>query len=182
MQPESFYEIELKALLNEEKYKELYSELPRKMKLITDETITTTRYRPGDIRLRHSNKTLEIICKDGDPTKICRKEVRIPLQSKEQLNHFGEVFFLLGLKSDPSWTKTKQEYEHFFNGYNYVVCLQNIHNFAYLLEVEYLSKDDDSHIHEPNLRKIAKELGCEPIEPKEFNLKIDEYIKKNRTK
>jgi predicted DNA-binding protein (UPF0278 family) len=51
-----------------------------------------------------------------------------------------------------------------------------------LLEVEYLSKDDDSHIHEPNLRKIAKELGCEPIEPKEFNLKIDEYIKKNRTK
>lgn len=96
-QPSSFYEIELKALLSEEQYHRLYFELPQKMRMINEETIHTTRYRPGDIRLRHSDKTLEIVCKDGDPTKVCRKEVKIPLVSSDQLGYFAQVFDLLNL-------------------------------------------------------------------------------------
>ena len=178
--PTSFYEIELKALLSKEKHDRLYNRLPKKMKLINEETIHTTRYRPGDIRLRHSIKTTEIVCKEGDPTKISRKEVKIPLVSKDRLNYFAQIFELLNLQPDPPWTKHKREFEYKFNGHTYIVCIQNIENFAYILEVEHISKTNDVKTHEPNIRAILKQLGCKPIEPKDFLGRIQSYIKANR--
>jgi hypothetical protein len=179
-QPSLVYEIELKALLSEEQYKRLCSELPSKMRLFNEETIHTTRYRPGDVRLRSSDKRLEIICKDGDPTKISRKEVKIPLREEDKLDYFAHMFGLIGLTPDPSWTKHKREFEYDFKGFTYVVCLQHIENFAYIMEVEFLSENDDSVIHEPNLRAIIQELGCEPINPADFSQKIKEYIDRYR--
>ncbi len=178
--PKSFYEIELKTLLTEEQFNRLHSELPKKMKLINTESIHTTRYRPGDVRLRHSDKTTEIVCKDKDPTTICRKEIVIPLGSIKELEHFSQMLDLLEFKPDPPWLKHKKEFEHRMNGYSYVVCLQHIEKFAYIMEVEFLSQNDDSAIHEPNLRRIIKELGCEPIEPKDFADRINQYIQTNR--
>lgn len=180
MEPESFYEIEMKALLSQKEYNRLYNELPNEMKLINEETINTTRYYPGDLRLRHSDKTIEVVCKEGDPTKICRKEVRIPLSSKEKLDHFAQVFELMELKTHPSWVKHKREFEYNFKGHNYIICLQHIENFAYILEVEFLSEKDDSDFHEPNLKAIIEELGCEPIDPEDFSTRISQYIKENK--
>lgn len=177
--PRSFYEIELKSLLSPEQYDRLFTQLPQMMKMINEETIHTTRYTPGDLRLRHSDKTVEIVCKEGDPTKICRREVQIPLASMDQLNHFAEVFELIGMQTDPPWTKDKREFEYEMDGSNYIVCLQHIHDFAYLLEVEFLSETDTSHIHEPKLRSIMAELNCEPIEPREFLERIEQYIESN---
>lgn len=182
MQPLSFYEIELKALLSKEQYNRLYNGLPQKMKLINEETIHTTRYRPGDVRLRHSDKMSEVVCKEGDPTKIARKEVKIPLSSKEKIGYFSQLFALLNFQPDPPWTKHKREFEYKFNGFTYIVCLQNIQNFAYILEVEFLSKTNDSHIHEPNLKAIIKELGCKPISPKDFLDRMKKYIEENKNK
>lgn len=179
-QPSVFYEIELKSLLTEEQYRKLKENLPQRMKVINLETIHTTRYRPGDVRLRHSDKTLELVGKQGDATQICRKEIKIPLASKEKIDHLAQVFSLLELQPDPPWTKHKVEFEHKYNGFTYIVCLQHIENFGYILEVEFLSPNDDSRIHEPNLRKIIDELGCKPIEPQEFSKKIEEYIKQNK--
>jgi len=181
-QPKSFFEIELKALLSEEKYKKLTDELPKKMKKINEEIIFTTRYRPGDIRLRHSDKTIEIVCKEGDPTKISRKEIVLPLPTKEYLEHFAQALEMLDFTFDPPWEKHKQEFMHKHKGYEYVVCVQHIKNFAYILEVEFLSENDDAHIHEPNLREIIESLGCEPINPEDFSKKIKAYIKKNNKK
>ena len=181
-QPSTFYEIELKAILSKEQYLRLYKGLHQKMKLINKDTIHTTRYKPGDIRLRYSNKIIEIVCKDGDPTKISRKEVKIPLASRRELEYFSQVLDLLNFQPDPSWTKHKREFEYLFKGFTYIVCLQNIENFAYILEVEFLSKTDDPHIHKPNFIKIIKWLGCEPINPEEFSNKIEKYIKDNKIK
>ena len=89
--PSSFYEIELKAILTPEDYQRLYDELPQRMRLINEETIHTTRYRPGDVRLRHSDRTLEIVCKQADVTRVSRKEVRIPLATREKLDYFEQL-------------------------------------------------------------------------------------------
>lgn len=178
--PESFYEIELKSLLTKEKYQQLLSELPKKLKVINKETIHTTRYRPGDVRLRHSDKTIEIVCKEGDVTQISRKEIKIPLVSKEKLSYFSQIFDMLGFKPDPPWLKHKEEYIYKFKDFDYVVCIQHIENFAYILEVEFLSQTNNAEIHEPNLKEIIRELGCEPINPAEFSEKIKDYIKENK--
>jgi hypothetical protein len=182
MKPESFFEIELKSLLNKNQYERLYQELPQKFKIINKEKLFTTRFRPGDIRLRYSDKTWEIISKEGDPCQISRKEVKIPLQSKEHIKYFEEAFLLSKMQPDPTWEKDKMEFIYPLNGFQYIICLQHIHNFAYILEVEYLSESNDILIHEPNLRKIFVELNCQPINPKEFSEKIKEYIKLNSKK
>ncbi|MDQ7780680.1 MAG: PAS domain S-box protein, partial [Planctomycetota bacterium] len=56
------------------------------------------------------------------------------------------------------------------------LSLQDIPNFAYILEAEVMSDEPDMHI--PNLKRLISSLGCEPIEPEEFKEKINEYIKK----
>ncbi len=170
----------MKALLSEDQYQELYRTLPQKMQEINTETIHTTRYRPGDVRLRKSPKTLELVCKEGDVTKIARKEIKIPLDSTETVDHMAFVLDMLQFKADPPWTKHKKEYTFHYRGFDYVVCLQHIEKFAYILEVEFLSDKDDSAIHEPNLRAIIKYLGAEPINPQDFSEKIKRYIKENK--
>ena len=180
MKERHFYEIEMKAHLTKEKYDSLSKELPLKLKQINIETIHTTRYRPGDIRLRYSDKKAELVCKEGDPTKISRKEVIINLQSKENIDKFTEVLKMLNFKSDPPWLKHKQEFEYNLNGYDYNVCLQNIEKFAYLLEVEFLSEKEEPDLHIENLKTIIRGLDCEPINPEDFTKKINQYIQLNQ--
>jgi hypothetical protein len=55
------------------------------------------------------------------------------------------------------------------------VCLQHIENFAYILEVEFIADVNNFFTHEPNIREIIKELGCEPINPIDFLKRVDEY-------
>ena len=180
----SAYEIELKALLSEGKYKELCTKLPLQMKLINKETQHTTKYRlldkKGDIRLRHSNNKFEIVYKDDSCTSIARNEVAISLTSKEEIDRFSKVLALLNLKADPPWTNHRQEFEYEFNGYKYNLSLQYIEKFAYILEVEFLGNKDEERIHEQNIRGIIKKLGCNPINKEEFSEMIKKYIKDNK--
>lgn len=180
MRIESFYEIELKSLLSQNQYEELFVSLPNKFKQINEDTIHTTRYRPGDIRLRHSDKIFEIISKSGDPTKIARKETKISLGSIKQVNFFSKLFRLINLQKDPPWIKHKKEFELQYNGHTYVICLQNIKDFAYILEVEHISKKNDAYLHENNLKTIIKKLGCETINPENFTKRIEEYVGANK--
>jgi adenylate cyclase class IV len=174
------HEIELKALLTEEKYKELIGKLSS-FKLINEDTIHTTRYRPGDIRLRFSDKMFEIVEKQGDPTQISRKEIITKIAGKEEFEAKKKELEESGFKADPSWIKHKKEFAYPYNGFEYIVCLQHVENFAYILEVEFMADKDDVELHEPNIRAIMMRLGVELIEPEEFKNKIDEYIKANNS-
>lgn len=184
MKPEKFYEIELKALLTKTQHDELKNLLPKIMNQINEEKITTTRYRrnggPEDVRLRHSDKTIEIVSKVGDVTHLARKEIKIPLPSKDFLDYFAELLNNAGFQNDPPWIKNKTEYETTIEGIVYNVCLQHIENFAYILEVEHISESDDSEIHEPNIKKIIKNLGCEPIDAAAFSERVNEYIRNKK--
>ena len=181
MKKGSFYEIEIKALITKEMYEQFALVLPKKYKLLSEETTMTFRYRPYDIRLRSSDKeTYEFIYKEGDPTTLSRKEIIVPLPSEQSLKNMRIVLSNIGFKQDPPCKKHKIEVEYPFNGFNYIVCAQHIENFAFLLEVEHLSDKDDSQIHRPNLVQIIENLGAKPINPEDFSQKINEYIAKNQ--
>jgi hypothetical protein len=181
--PESFYEIELKAIFDKAKYDELDKLLNtnEKYKLLNKETIATEFYKADqdktDVRLRNSDKTIEIVCKKGLVTRSCRKEIRIPLESMDHLDHFRMIFDLLPLTKNPKTIKHKQEFLYNFNGYDYVVCLKYIENFAYLMEVEFLAEQNDSAIHEPNLLKILEEFGLQLIDDVKFLKRVEDYKK-----
>ncbi len=181
LKPEIFYEIELKSVLDKSKYEEINNLLNTDsiFKLLNKESITTEFYKADqdktDVRLRYSDKTIEIVCKKGLVTKCCRKEIRIPLNSLEKLDHFREVFDLLPLIKEPKILKHKQEFNYHYKGYDYIVCLQYIENFAYLVEVEYLAEQDDSQVHEPNLKNILEELNLKMIDSDKFLKRVADY-------
>jgi adenylate cyclase class IV len=169
-------EIEIKALLTKEKYSELKSALPKRFKKINEDNITTIKFKPHDVRVRYSEKLREVVFKDTDPTKLSRKEVSINLASIEDCHNMISLLKELGMEQHPSWTTRKDEFVCEVDGNEYTLSLQDIPNFAYILEAEVMSDDPDRHI--PNLKKVISSLGCEPIEPEEFKEKINEYIKK----
>ncbi len=179
--PEVVYEIELKSIFDKKKYDQLNELLNSddKYKLFNKETITTEFYKADedktDVRLRYSDKTIEIVTKKGLVTRCVRKEIKIPLPNKDTLDHFRYVFDLLPLTPNPKTLKHKQEFTYNFNDYDYVVCLQHIENFAYLMEVEFLAEKDDSEIHEPNLKEILNEFGLNLIEGEKFLKRVEDY-------
>ncbi|MBI5881305.1 hypothetical protein HZB90_04200 [archaeon] len=169
-------EIEIKALLTAEKYSELKSALPKKFRKINEDNITTIKFKPQDVRVRYSEKLREVVFKDTDPTKVSRKEVSINLAGIEDCHNMVSLLKELGLEQHPSWTTKKDEFACTMDGNEYVLSLQDIPNFAYILEAEVMS--DDAELHIPSLKRIISSLGCEPIEPEEFKEKINEYISK----
>jgi hypothetical protein len=179
--PGIFFEIELKSVIDKPKYDQLNQLLnqEKKYKKINSESITTDFYKANndktDIRLRESDKTIEIVCKKGLVTKICRQEIQIPLASKEHLDHFSEIFKTMPLERQPKTLKHKQEFIYHFNDFDYIICLQHIEDFAYLVEVEFLAKEDESAKHEPNLMAILDELGLKLINGKKFLKRVEDY-------
>jgi len=180
--PEIFYEIELKALLDEKGYQRLDKLLSAdsRFKLFNSETIKTSFFKDrekNDVRLRISDETCEFVYKKGLVKEYCRKEIKIPLPNKETLDCFIEVMRNLPLHAERGTLKHKKEYFYNYNGYDYIVCLQHLENFAYILEVEFLAKtQDESEMHIKNIHKIFDELGVEVINGEKFMERLYYYV------
>jgi len=173
-------EIEIKALLSKEKYEELLKTLPLRFKQVEHDSITTVRFRPKDIRVRYSSKLFELVMKDGDVTDVSRAEHTVNLKDKNACENMISALRFLGFKDDPFWVKHKSEFVCNFKGHDYVLSLQHIENFAYLLEAEIImDKHDEQHVQ--NIRELLLSLDCEPINTEEFKAKIQDYISNNST-
>jgi len=168
-------EVEIKALLTEERYRYLKGLLPARFQKVNDDNITTIKFRPHDVRVRYSDKKREVIFKSGDddPAAVSREEISIPLQTQEDCDKMVALLDAVGLSQHPTWTTEKQEFLCEMAGNQYTLSLQNIPNFAYILEAEAITDEPSKHI--PNLKKLIASLGCTPIEPDEFREKVREY-------
>ncbi len=171
------HEIEIKALLTEQQHAELRKTLPVKFKKINEDAVTTVKFKPKDVRVRYSEKLNEIVFKDEDATALSRKEISVNLRDNEDSEKMISILRELGFNNTPPWLTRREEFVCKLYGFEYTLSLQHIENFAYILEAEALADDDKKHI--PVLKEILSGLGCEPIEPEQFKIKIEEYIRKN---
>ncbi len=180
--PEIFYEIELKALLDEKEYKRIDDLLANdsRFKLFNTETIKTSFFKDrekNDVRLRISDKTCEFVYKKGLVKEYCRKEIKIPLPNEETLEHFREVMRHLPLYAERGTVKHKKEYLYNYKGEDYVICLQHLENFAYIVEVEFLAETPDvSEYHVKNIQEILNELGLKVIDGEKFMKRVYHYV------
>lgn len=172
-------EIEIKAILSDDKYDELRTTLPKRFKKITEDKITTVRFRPNDVRVRHSDKFNELVVKDGDPTIISREDTTINIQDVEDCKKMIQLLQHLGFKPDPPRTKTKEEFVLKYKDQEYILSLQSVPKFAKILEAEIITEShNDKHV--ATLKRILTDLGCEPIEQEDFKARIKEYIEENK--
>lgn len=176
------HEIEIRAVLTEQKYEELKKLLPQKFKQVNNDTITTVRFRPKDVRVKYSNKGCEFVCKDEDVMKFSRNELTVKLSSEKDGKAMEEALKRLGFNHDPPWIKEEHDFVCEFEGNKYSLCLQHIRNFAYVLEAEIVCEDNEEEKHVPVLKKLLSSLGCEPIGIQEYRAMINDYIKKNENR
>jgi adenylate cyclase class IV len=179
MQLDSFYELELKALLTEEKYNSLLELLSKNYTKVNDDIIYNKRYRPGDIRLRYSNRVYELVKKEL-LTDIASKKIVFKFEDKEEFEAMQDVFDSLQLQSDPISLKHNQEFHFPIEQYAYTICLQDIKNFTYFIEIKIQVDDENFLVHELNIKSIFKKLNLEPTSPKELSNEITKYILKNK--
>ena len=95
-------EVEMKALLTEEKYRYLKTLLPHKFRKINEDNITTVKFLPQDVRVRYSDKFREVVFKGtDDPTELARQEISIPLHTVEDCEKMIDLLKGLGLQQHP---------------------------------------------------------------------------------
>lgn len=182
LKPEAFYEIELKGVLDKNLYDQLAQkfEQDERFKLINTESIKTKFFKDdkyNDVRLRLSDKTCELVYKKGLVKEFCRREIKIPLANKDKLDFLLEILRNLQLRPERGTMKHKKEYLYNYNGHDYVVCLQYLENFAYILEIEYLADDiNETDIHIPNIKNIFAELGIKVIDGEKFMQRVCDYV------
>ncbi len=176
------HEIEVRAVLTEQRYNELKKELPQKFKQVDKDTITTVRFRPRDVRVKYSNQGCDFVYKDEDVMKFSRNEITVKLASDKDGKAMEEALKKLGFKHDPPWIKEEQDFVCELDGHTYSLCLQHIVNFAYVLEAEIVCEKNEEEKHVPNLKALLASLGCEPIGVQEYRSMINEYIKKNENR
>ena len=99
MHIDSYYEVELKALLTKEQYDSLLTYLSKDYIKIDDDIVYNKRYRPGDIRLRYSNRVFELVKKELINEYVCRKTV-FSFDNKDDFDKMQDVFDNLQLNSD----------------------------------------------------------------------------------
>ena len=121
-----------------------------------------------------------MVCKDGDATKMCRKELKLSFDTQEEFDNMSNIFKELRIQNDSVLLTHKQDFEYILDDIKYTISLQDIKNFAYVLEVEISTDDPNMPLHEKNIRTIFKELKVQAIEPKEFNDKITRYMWQNK--
>jgi CYTH domain-containing protein len=167
-------EVEIKALLTEERYRYLKTLLPHKFTKINEDTVTTVKFKPTDVRVRYSDKMREVVFKGKDnPSAIERNEFSISLKDMDDCNKMIALLEGIGLSQHPQWTTHKEEFILTLDDHDYTLSLQDIPNFAYILEAEIITDEPEKHL--PKLKKILSGLGCEPIDPQDFNRKVEEY-------
>ena len=179
----SKYEIEWKAFLTEEKYKELLSYFSKNHRLISEDEVYTIKFEhpsgQGDIRLRKHLDYFELVLKDKNADSLSRKETTIKLASEKEFNDFKLIFEGLKLKSFVPWITYRKDFEFIYENYSYEISIQNIENYAKLIKVEFLTDiDNDKKIHEKNIKNILRKFGCEPVSPVQLIETVEDYNNK----
>ncbi|MBW2965026.1 hypothetical protein KY363_06220 [Candidatus Woesearchaeota archaeon] len=170
-------EVEIKSLLTEDRYRYLKTLLPHRFTKINEDSVTTIKFRPTDVRVRYSARMREVVFKGkDDPAAVERPEFSIPLKDMDDVDKMVKLLENVGLSQHPSWTTHKEEFATSIDGHDYTLSLQHIENFAYILEAEAMT--DEPELHIPKLKKLLSGLGCEPIDPDDFVERVNEYRRK----
>lgn len=149
-------------------------------KVLLDEIVYTEKYAPGDIRLRRKNGTWSVTVKSGFAADAVRNEKEMPLANEQEVDMLRSLFSMLGLVQAPPWDAIRRDYVFVHNGEQFEASMQDIPNFARILEIEYRGKNLDEPAAENEIRTIMKELGVKPVNGEEFAAKIAAYKAPNK--
>lgn len=164
-------EIEIRSLIDEEKFKKLLKFFKKEGKLISQEN-QTSYYLSGknDLRIQKSDKYAKIWLKKGMMHDNSREEIEVKLDLKE-FENASELFESLGFKKEIIWIRKRKV----FSWRNVKVMLDNTRGYGCILELEKMGDvENEDRIFE-DLRRKLEILGIEETSKEEFDEKFKHY-------
>lgn len=166
-------EIELRAFINEDQYKNIFSILRSSSVEIEKNVKQITYYLDAgtDTRIHISSSGGGLRQKLGKMHENARKEIELHLTNDEAMI-MKNIFLNLGFKIKVIWYRIR----HTFQNNNIKISLDNTIGYGMILEVEMLSEDRDIKSQEKYLENFINSFGLEPT-PKEISDdKLSVYI------
>lgn len=170
-------EVEVRAFINDEKYKELESYFEKNAKLITEDE-QETHYLSGekDIRIQKNKNYAKIWMKHGQIHDDFREEIEIKTE-KENFGELEKLFRALDYSTEIKWFRKRKEYIW----EDITVCLDNTKGYGKIIELEKMTNDKQKEqIHE-FLKSKLSELKVELTPKEEFKNKYEDYKKNWKT-
>ncbi|EKE21492.1 MAG: hypothetical protein ACD_7C00215G0007 [uncultured bacterium] len=167
-------EIEIRSLIDEEKYKKLLKFFKKEGKFISKENQTSYYFSgENDLRIQKSDKYAKIWLKKGMMHDDAREEIEIKLNLKD-FENANRLFESLGFKKEIIWIRKR----NIFSWKNIKVMLDNTKGYGYILELEKMSDLADKDMVIKDLKRKMDLLGIKETSKEEFGKKF-EYYKNN---
>ncbi len=161
-------EVEFRACLDENKYKEIMEFFDSKGEFIFDGERVTTKYGPADVRIREDWNGTSLMLKVGGINELQREEYKVNIDSSSEMMKIIEI---LGLKYVHSWKTIRKKFK--FKGFN--VCIDDISGFMKTIEIEKVCSIDEAENCKREIQELFDSLDLKAIDPEWFNNEIKKY-------
>jgi hypothetical protein len=175
-----FYEIEIKSLLEWSLYSFLKKKLSNEYGWLKEEkNMSTQVFAPGRYTLRYNTDDVYVINK-SERDRLCKK---IEIEEIGRSGYPTKIRELekQGMRVVMEWDSSKDIYQTMYGDFMYEIHLESFPNWGQMLKVRYESKEKPNlEEHVLLMRKVAVDLGVDPIPPSQFKNRVSEYNKRFR--
>jgi predicted adenylyl cyclase CyaB len=166
-------EVEIKAIISEEKYKELIEYFKKEGEFIKEDDQTTYYFDcEEDLRIQKNNSGCKMVLKGGKVHDETREELEIEFD-KEHFEKLDTLFKSLGYSTEIKWFRKR----HSFKWEDIKVDVDFTKGYGYILELEKMSDEENKEGTLKILKNKLKNLDIELTSREEFDKKFEDYKK-----
>lgn len=181
----TFYEIELKSILNWNLHKRLGPLLEEKTRLVKHELVHSMLYKPDWHALKYNEENLlEYVVKEN-PYQMCTEV------SRQQLNSLEYMDMMQNLSKEKvlvrEWDTRREVFSHARDGFIYKIYLERIYKPgveepAHVLKVRHENDKSALSEHALRMRRMMVSLGATIMHPNQFEDRIGIHLSKRQKK
>ncbi len=164
-------EVEIKAILSKERYEELLEFFKQNAKFVKEDFQETFYFdENSNLRIQRSNNEAKLWHKSGNVHDEFMEEIEIPAK-RENFENMEKFLNKLGHSVKIKWLRKRNEFD--WDGIK--VCIDYTKGYAYIIELEKMSDEENKQKTLNELKEKLNELNI-PLTPKEeFNEKYNSY-------
>lgn len=167
----STIEIELRTFLEDHEYDRIAALLEKEGQWLRDheeETIYLTGEQ--DLRLRKTEDKAFAILKKGQLHDDAREELEVEVK-RDDFEQLALLFSSLGYEREIHWFRERRV----FQWGKFTVFLDDTRGYGKILEIEYLSDNDDKAIRDEMKQVMNRDFGVTISDKKEFEERFAHY-------
>jgi predicted adenylyl cyclase CyaB len=164
-------EVELRAFITEERYRELLNFFKQNSKLIKEDYQETFYFDcPEDLRIQRNNTYSKIWLKKGNLHDSQREEIEIKFD-RDQFEELEKLFLALGRQVEIKWFRKRFQFN--WEGIN--VSLDHTLGYGYIIELEIISNNEHKDEALLQIQEKLRILNVDITPKEEFNEKYQFY-------